>query len=130
MSSETSNGFRFNEKYLSQIPALQQLISLGFEYLTPGKALAERQDKAGNILLERILRKQPKAINRIQYKCNVNQQEVADHHNRCPGDEGVEALAMTLPQSQQLFGIAKIDFNGPAAGIVIDDLHTRQYRFR
>ncbi len=68
MSSETSNGFRFNEKYLSQIPALQQLINLGFEYLTPGKALAERQGKAGNVLLERILRKQLKAINRIQYK--------------------------------------------------------------
>ena len=32
-------GFRFNEKYLSQIPALQQLINLGFEYLTPEQAL-------------------------------------------------------------------------------------------
>ena len=29
------NGFRFNEKYLSQIPALQLLINLGFEYLPP-----------------------------------------------------------------------------------------------
>lgn len=68
MSSEMFHGFRFNEKYLSQIPALQQLISLGFEYLTPARALAERQGKAGNVLLERILRKQLKAINRIQYK--------------------------------------------------------------
>jgi type I restriction enzyme, R subunit len=68
MSSETWHKFRFNEKYLSQIPALQQLVSLGFEYLTPGKALAERKGKAGNVLLERILRKQLKAINRIQYK--------------------------------------------------------------
>jgi type I restriction enzyme R subunit len=68
MSSETPNAFRFNEKYLSQIPALQQLVNLGFEYLTPGKALAERQGKAGNVLLERVLRKQLKAINRIQYK--------------------------------------------------------------
>jgi type I restriction enzyme R subunit len=68
MSSETTNGFYFNEKYLSQIPALQQLVNLGFEYLPPSKALAERQGKAGNVLLERILRKQLKAINRIQYK--------------------------------------------------------------
>ncbi len=60
-------GFRFNEKYLSQIPALQQLINLGFKYLTPEQAVAARQ-KDGNVLLEEILRNQLKAINRIQYK--------------------------------------------------------------
>ncbi len=61
-------GFRFNEKYLSQIPALQQLISLGFEYLPPEQALVERQGKTGNVLLETVLREQLKKINRIQYK--------------------------------------------------------------
>ena len=62
------NGFRFNEKYLSQIPALQQLINLGFKYLTPEQAVAERQGKVGGVLLEEILRNQLKAINRIQYR--------------------------------------------------------------
>lgn len=61
-------GFRFDEKYLSQIPALQQFINLGFEYLTPAQALAARQNRAGNVLLEEILRNQLKAINRINYK--------------------------------------------------------------
>lgn len=61
-------GFRFNEKYLSQIPALQQLINLGFGYLTPEQALAARQGKAGNVLLEGILRDQLKAINCIYHK--------------------------------------------------------------
>lgn len=61
-------GFRFNEKYLSQIPALQQLINLGFRYLTSEHAVAERQGKYGNVLLEEILRTQLKAINRIQYR--------------------------------------------------------------
>jgi len=61
-------GFRFNEKYLSQIPALQVLVNLGFEYLTPEQVLAERGGKLGNVLLEGVLRKQLKAINRIQYK--------------------------------------------------------------
>ncbi len=61
-------GFRFDEKYLSQIPALQQLINLGFAYLTPAQALAARQNRAGNVLLEEILRNQLKAINRINYK--------------------------------------------------------------
>ncbi len=60
--------FIFNEKYLSQIPALQLLINLGFEYLTPSRALAERQGRIGNILLEGILREQLKILNRISYK--------------------------------------------------------------
>ncbi|MEW6184317.1 MAG: HsdR family type I site-specific deoxyribonuclease [Thermodesulfobacteriota bacterium] len=62
------NPFEFNEKYLSQIPALQLLINLGYEYLPPSKALAARQGKTGNILLEGILREQIKKINRINYK--------------------------------------------------------------
>ena len=66
----TISGFRINEKYLSQIPALQQLINLGFQYLTPRQALSERGGKASNVLLEGILRKQLKAINRIQFKGN------------------------------------------------------------
>ncbi len=61
-------GFRFNEKYLSQIPALQLLINLGFEYLPPAQALKARGGRLGNLLLEEILRQQLKAINRIQYK--------------------------------------------------------------
>jgi type I restriction enzyme R subunit len=60
--------FQFNEEYLSQIPALQQLINLGYNYLTPAQALAARQGKRSNVLLEEILRSQLKAINRIQYR--------------------------------------------------------------
>src|SRR3972149_5975518 len=60
--------FRFNEKYLSQIPALLQIINLGFNYLTPEQAVAERQGKIGGVLLEEILRDQLKAINHIQYR--------------------------------------------------------------
>lgn len=63
-----ANGFRFNEKYLSQIPALQQLVNLGFTCLTPKQALAERGGRAGNVILEGVLRESLKAINRIQYK--------------------------------------------------------------
>ena len=31
-------GFRFNEQYLSQIPALLELVNLGYKYLTPEQA--------------------------------------------------------------------------------------------
>lgn len=61
-------GFRFNEKYLSQIPALQLLITLGYAYLTPEQALAARGGKPGQVLLEEVLRERLKKINRIQYK--------------------------------------------------------------
>ena len=33
------DSFRFDEKYLSQIPALQVLVNLGYQYLTPAEAL-------------------------------------------------------------------------------------------
>ena len=63
-----SDAFHFDEIHLSQIPALQLLISLGFEYLSPEKALAARGDKTGQVLLEEVLREQLKAQNRILHK--------------------------------------------------------------
>jgi len=60
--------FEFNEKYLSQIPALQQLINLGYQYLTSEQALRERDNRTSNVIMENILREQLKKINRINYK--------------------------------------------------------------
>jgi len=62
------DGFHFDEKYLSQIPALQILVNLGYRYLTPMEALTERGGRQGNVLLEEILRGHLKNLNRIQYK--------------------------------------------------------------
>lgn len=62
--------FATNEKLTSQIPALQLLIGLGFEFLTPAEALRERQGRTSNVLLENILRNQLKEINRIRYKAS------------------------------------------------------------
>lgn len=61
-------GFRFNEKYLSQLPALRELINLGYEYLTPEQAFRARQKRLGNVLLENVLRQRIRTINRIRYK--------------------------------------------------------------
>ncbi|MDE2797785.1 MAG: type I restriction endonuclease subunit R [Gemmatimonadota bacterium] len=60
--------FPFSEKHLSQIPALQQLINMGYRYLSPEKAMVERGGRASNVLLENILRDQLKKINSIHYK--------------------------------------------------------------
>jgi len=60
--------FATNEKLTSQIPALQLLVAMGYEYISPEEALAERQGRLSNVLLESILRNQLKEINRIRYK--------------------------------------------------------------
>jgi len=58
----------FLEDHISQIPALQLLQNLGYTYLTPQEALKERQDKTSNVILEGILEKQLKKINKITFK--------------------------------------------------------------
>ena len=52
-----TDSFRFNEKYLSQIPALQLLVNLGFTYLPPDEALAERGGRLANVLLSHGVRR-------------------------------------------------------------------------
>ncbi len=52
----------FKEDHISQIPALQFLQKMGYEYLTPDEAIRLRGNKTTNVLLEDILRKQLKEI--------------------------------------------------------------------
>lgn len=56
----------FKEDHISQIPALQMLVNLGYTYLSPLEAERLRGGKTTNVLLEDILRKQLKEINSIK----------------------------------------------------------------
>jgi type I restriction enzyme R subunit len=56
----------FKEDHISQIPALQMLVNLGYIYLSPADADRQRAGKTTNVLLEDILRKQLKEINSIR----------------------------------------------------------------
>jgi type I restriction enzyme R subunit len=60
----------FREDQSSQIPALQVLQNLGWEYLTLEEALQLRENKKSKVLLEKILTQQLKKINqnRIQFR--------------------------------------------------------------
>lgn len=58
----------FKEDHISQIPAIQLLVNLGYTYLSPDEALALRGGKTSNVILEPILLKQLNKINRIHYK--------------------------------------------------------------
>jgi type I restriction enzyme R subunit len=48
--------FATNEKLTSQIPAVQLLVSMGYEYISHEEALAERQGRYSNVLLESSVR--------------------------------------------------------------------------
>ncbi len=56
----------FKEDHISQIPALQMLVNLGYTYLSPAEADRQRGGKTTNVLLEDVLRKQLKEINSIR----------------------------------------------------------------
>jgi type I restriction enzyme, R subunit len=58
----------FKEDHISQVPALQLLINIGYTYLTPEEALIARGGKTSNVILEPILEKQLRQINAILYK--------------------------------------------------------------
>ncbi len=56
----------FIEDHISQIPALQLLIKMGYEYLTPEEALDLRENKKGKVVLTSILEKKLRE-NRFEY---------------------------------------------------------------
>lgn len=58
----------FKEDHISQIPALQLLMKMGYKYLTPDEALAARGGRSGNVLLEGIMKAHLKESNKINYK--------------------------------------------------------------
>ncbi|WP_192085353.1 type I restriction endonuclease subunit R [Algoriphagus sp. Y33] len=53
----------FKEDHISQIPAIQWLCKLGFEYLPEGEAFKLRGGKTTQVLLEEVLRRQLRLIN-------------------------------------------------------------------
>jgi type I restriction enzyme, R subunit len=58
----------FLEDHVSQLPALHLLQNLGYVYLRPQEVFLERRGKPSNLLLEGILEKQLRQLNRITYK--------------------------------------------------------------
>ena len=45
----------FREELISQIPALQLLVAMGWEYLTPDEVLVLRGNSTRNVVLEGVL---------------------------------------------------------------------------
>lgn len=58
----------YREDHASQIPALQPLINLGYEYISPEEAVRLRGGKMTGVLLDGILESQLRKLNTIQTK--------------------------------------------------------------
>lgn len=58
----------FLEDHISQIPALQLLQNLGWEYLTPAEAVSLRGGKLSGVILDGVLVPQLRKLNKIRFK--------------------------------------------------------------
>lgn len=64
----TEASLTYREDHVSQIPALQLLINLGFTYLTPEEVMEQRGNRRSNVLLEGILSEQLRSMNKVRAK--------------------------------------------------------------
>ncbi len=60
----------FLEERISQIPALQVLQNLGYEYIPPEEVFKLRGSRLSNVILDEVLEQQLRRINLIRYKGN------------------------------------------------------------
>jgi len=66
MSTETQSSPSNLESVESQLPAIHQLLNLGYEYLTPIELERERGGRLSNCFLDGILSKQLKELNQVE----------------------------------------------------------------
>lgn len=57
----------FREIVSSQLPALAELVGLGYTYLTPGEALRLRRGRRGQVILTDVLLASLARLNRVRY---------------------------------------------------------------
>ncbi|MGL6066190.1 MAG: type I restriction endonuclease subunit R [Cetobacterium sp.] len=58
----------FKEEHISQIPAIELLMKLGYYYLSPEEVSEQREKSLGKVILKGILEEQLKKINSFNYK--------------------------------------------------------------
>jgi len=68
MTEQISSPPSFLEDHISQIPALQLLQNMGYVYLRQQEVHLERRGKLSNVLLEGVLEKRLRKLNRINFK--------------------------------------------------------------
>ncbi|QQS49313.1 MAG: type I restriction endonuclease subunit R [Acidobacteriota bacterium] len=122
----------FLEDHISQIPALGLLQNLGYEYLRPQEAVLERGGRLSNVVLEGILEKQLRRLNRIHFKgrehefSDANIQAAIQHLKDVPFDGLIrtnekvydllslgKSLEQTIDGAARSFTLNYIDWKNP-----------------
>jgi len=138
----------FREELISQIPALQLLINLGYTYLTPEQALAQRGGRLAQPLLRGVLEEWLRSHNQVYYKgqtysfSEANIQSAIRKLEEEPYDAGLVraneriyemlTLGVSLPQSIQgdtrSFSLQYIDWKHPENNVyhVTDEFSVRK----
>jgi type I restriction enzyme R subunit len=96
----------FKEDHISQIPALQMLVNLGYTYLSPSEADRQRGGKTSNVLLEDILRKQLKEINAEKAISSTR----ATYISEANIDKGIQILK-NLPMNEGYIAASEKAYN-------------------
>jgi len=126
----------FPEDHVSQIPALQLLQNIGYEYLHPAEVYRERKGRLSNVLLEGILEEQLKRINRIRFKAaehefsDKNIQAAIEHLRSIPFDGLIstnekifdlislgKSLEQTIEGDTKSFTLNYIDWQRPESNV-------------
>src|SRR5687768_1428221 len=68
MPTEPAQHPEYREDHISQIPAVQLLINLGYEYVTPDETVSLRGGRTSGLLLDGVLEAQLRKLNRIRFK--------------------------------------------------------------
>ena len=121
-----------NEKTLSQDPAIQQLVALGYQYLTSEQVKPLREGN-NNILLLGVLREQLARLNRIHYQgaqhhfseANIQQAIEKLHYVKDDGPQKTSeavynlltlgtALEQSIAGNKKSFTLNYIDWQNPA----------------
>lgn len=104
----------FKEDHISQIPALQMLVNLGYTYLSPAEADRQRGGKTSNVFLEDVLRKQLKEINSIRVSATKTSIFTDDNFER-----GILALK-NLPMNEGYIAASEKAYNLLTLGQVLE----------
>jgi type I restriction enzyme R subunit len=126
----------FLEDIVSQLPALQLLCSMGYQYLTPSEVNALRDQRKGNVLLKPILGQQLRRQNQIEYKGHsvpfsdaniqtaINTLDVPLNDGLIKANESVHelltlgtALPQTIDGDKRSFTLQYIDWNTPGNNV-------------
>jgi len=102
----------FREELISQIPALQLLVNLGYSYINPGRALAQRDGRLNEVLLEAILARQLAAINSFEAKGKTHKFS-ADNIRRAVQRLKDERYDGLIPTNERVYNLLTLGVSLP-----------------